>query len=142
MSVAPEPACARRNRAALRRWLLLGAALLAWLTACYALRFGFMEVEAAADGCFRDPTAWRCELRAWLGKLIHFQRFGITALLLALAAVPASGRLRECLALLSLFAAAVALVLYNVAMGAPAAVFALLLLDAAWRGQATDAGRR
>lgn len=109
---------------------LLGGALLLWLAGCYALRFGLMESRAAADFCLLDATAWSCGLRAELGRWIYLQYFGIAALLLVLAANLVRGGARFFLASAALFAATAALVLYNVNLGAPAAVFSLLTLTA------------
>jgi len=63
-----------------------------------------------------------------IGMSIHLQLFGTAALVLALAAHLRLGRLKRALALAGLFAALLALVLYNVRYGAPAAVIALLAL--------------
>ena len=105
-----------------------GAALALWLGACYVLRFELMESREVADFCLLDATAFSCLLRAELGGWIYLQYFGIAALLLVLAANFARGRARFFLAASGLFVATAALVLYNVNLGAPAAVFALLTL--------------
>ena len=110
--------------------VMFGGALLLWLAGCYALRFGLMESRGAADFCLLDETAWSCLLRAELGRWIYLQYFGIGALLLVLAANLARGGARVFLAAAALFAATAALVLYNVNLGAPAAVFSLLTLAA------------
>ena len=110
--------------------VMLGGALLLWLAGCYALRFGLMESRAAAGFCLLDETAWPCLLRAELGRWIYLQYFGIAALLLVLAANLARGGARFFLAAAALFVAVAALVLYNVNLGAPAAVFSLLTLAA------------
>jgi hypothetical protein len=59
---------------------------------------------------------------------IHLQWFGAAALVFALAAHLRLGRWRRAVALAGLFAALLALVLYNVRFGAPALVLALLAL--------------
>ena len=102
------------------------AACAAWLALLYAFRFGFMEIEAEADPCLNDPLGALCRARAVIGMSIHLQLFGTAALVLALAAHLRLGRFRRALALAGLFAALLALVLYNVRYGAPAAVVALL----------------
>lgn len=104
------------------------AACAAWLALLYAFRFGFMEIEAEADPCLNDPLGALCRARAVIGMSIHLQLFGTAALVLALAAHLRLGRLKRALALAGLFAALLALVLYNVRYGAPAAVIALLAL--------------
>lgn len=112
------------------RWTLvaLAAACAAWLALLYALRFGFMEIEAEADPCLSDPLGGLCRVRAMLGLSIHLQLFGTAALVLALLANLRLGRWRRAVAIAGLFAALLALVLYNVRYGAPAAVIALLAL--------------
>ena len=112
----------------LRAQLVLLGALAAWLLALGALRFGFMEIELRDDPCLRDATLTPCRLRAALGLAIHFQWFATTAIVLALGAHLRIGRVRAPLAIAALFAALLALVLYNVRLGAPAAVIALLAM--------------
>lgn len=114
-----------------RRWppvARLALACAAWLSLLYAFRFGFMEIEAEADPCLSDPLGTLCRARAAIGMSIHLQLFGTLAIVLALAAHLRLGRWRHGLALAGLFAALLALVLYNVRYGAPAAVIALLAL--------------
>ena len=113
-----------RSVAALR----LVLAVAAWLGLLATLRFGFMEIEAKNDPCLLDATGLACRARALLGLAIHLQILGTAALAAALAAqLPLAG-LRRPLAYLALFAALLALVLYNVRYGAPAAVLAMLAL--------------
>jgi hypothetical protein len=102
--------------------------ILAWLAVLYAIRFGLMEIEPAADPCLAAPGGLLCQGRAALGFAIHFQAFGITALALAVPAFIGRGRWRNRLASAALFVAVAALVLYNLRYGAPAAVLALLAL--------------
>jgi hypothetical protein len=119
----PEGAgAARRAHAA------LAATLLLWLCALYAFRFQVMEIEPEADPCLFDPPGASCRLRAAIGLCIHLQIFGTVALLLGLGAHLARGATGRALAHLALFAALLALVLYNVRYGAPAAVAAVLAL--------------
>lgn len=109
-----------------QRLLALAAALAVWTALLYALRFGLLEVAPDADPCLADASALDCRWRATLGLAIHFQVFGWAALgcsLLAWALPPAK---RQRLATVALFLALIALVLYNVRYGAPAAVLALL----------------
>jgi len=121
----PVSATATAGRRPLVR---LAAACAAWLALLYAFRFGFMEIEAEADPCLSDPLGSLCRARAALGMSIHLQWFGSAALVLALLAHLRLGRARRAVATAALFAALLALVLYNVRYGAPAAVIALLAL--------------
>ena len=111
-----------------RPMVRLAAACAAWLALLYAFRFGFMEIEAEADPCLNDPLGSLCRVRAVLGMSIHLQWFGAAALVLALLAHLRLGRARRAVATAALFAALLALVLYNVRYGAPAAVIALIAL--------------
>ena len=111
-----------------RSQLVLLGALALWLLALGAVRFGFMEIELRDDPCLRDVTLPACRVRAGLGLAIHLQLFANTALALALASHLRLGRARVGVAIAALFAALLALVLYNVRLGAPAAVIALLAL--------------
>ena len=111
-----------------RTLVALAAACAAWLVLLYAFRFGFMEIEAEADPCLSDPLGGLCRVRAMLGLSIHLQLFGTAALVLALLANLRLGRWRRIVAIAGLFAALLALVLYNVRYGAPAAVIALIAL--------------
>lgn len=109
-----------------QRLLVLAAALATWTALLYALRFGLLEVAPDADPCLADANALACRWRATLGLAIHFQIFGWTALGCSLLAWAVSPVRRQRLATVALFLALIALVLYNVRYGAPAAVLALL----------------
>ena len=111
-----------------RRRGLLVLATASWLALLYALRFGWVEISAEADPCLRDPQSAACGLRAGFGLLVHLQIFGTAAIVFALAAHLRLGRWRYPCALVALWLALLALVLYNVSWGAPAAVIALLAL--------------
>ena len=119
------PAATRAGR---RTLVALAAACAAWLVLLYAFRFGFMEIEAEADPCLSDPLGGLCRVRAMLGLCIHLQLFGTAALVLALLANLRLGGVRRAVAIAGLFAALLALVLYNVRYGAPAVVIALIAL--------------
>lgn len=112
----------------MRTHAVTGVALLLWLLALYAFRFQVMEIEPEADPCLFDPPGASCRLRAAIGFCIHLQIFGTLALLLGLCAHLARGATGRALAHIALFAALLALVLYNVRYGAPAAVAAVLAL--------------
>ena len=118
-----EPTPAHR-----RQQLALAVALGAWLLALFAVRYGFMEIPAESDPCQRDADGMACRLRALLGLWIHLGIFGVAALILAFASHLPLGRARPALAFSALLAALLALVLYNVNLGAPAAVLAVLAL--------------
>ncbi len=111
-----------------RRRGLLALATAIWLALLYALRFGWIEISAEADPCLRDAQSAACRLRAGFGLLVHLQIFGTVAIVSALAAHLRLGRWRYPCALVALWLALLALVLYNVSWGAPAAVIALLAL--------------
>lgn len=123
MNDLPPPRPSRRHRSA-----LLALATAAWLGALYALRFGWVEIPAEADPCLRTLRSPACRVRASFGLLVHLQLFGTAAIVLALAAHLRLGRWRLPCALLALWFALLALVLYNVHYGAPAAVLAVLAL--------------
>ncbi|MCY1287247.1 hypothetical protein D9M70_362350 [compost metagenome] len=76
-------------------------------------------VGLCADGAQR----WECQLRSGLGLLIHFRVIAWGALLAALLAFFVPGRAGWGLAVLALFLALPALVLYSASL----AVFALVL---------------
>jgi hypothetical protein len=116
------------ERAARGRGVALVLAAAAWLAALAVLRFGFMEIPAEDDPCLAAPEGAACRLRAGIGLAIHLHVLGSAALVAALAAHLRLGAARDALALLGLFAALLALMLYNPARGAPAAVIALLAL--------------
>jgi hypothetical protein len=119
------PAAAPADRRAL---VMLAAGCAAWLALLYAFRFGFMEIEAESDPCLSDPLGALCRARAVIGMSIHLQLFGSAALVLALLANLRLGRVRRAVAIAGLFAALLALVMYNVRYGAPAVVIAVIAL--------------
>jgi hypothetical protein len=119
------PAAAAGGRGAL---VMLAAGCAAWLALLYAFRFGFMEIEAESDPCLSDPLGALCRARAVIGMSIHLQLFGSAALVLALLANLRLGRVRRAVAIAGLFAALLALVMYNVRYGAPAVVIAVIAL--------------
>ena len=110
----------------LRGVLVLAGLIGAWAGVLCALRFGLLEIPPEADPCLADPSALACRWRAMLGLAIHFQVFGWLALAASLLAWLLPARRRRMLGTATLFLAVLALVLYNVRYGAPAAVLALL----------------
>ena len=123
-----------------RTRLLLPAAIALWLGVLYGVRFGLMEIEPATDPCLGDPDGLPCRGRAALGLAIHFQAFGIAALVIAALAWLVPAPRRPWAAGIALLVALPALVLYNVRFGAPATVLALLALADA--GVFSPAARR
>ncbi|UVE18983.1 hypothetical protein NVV93_06240 [Pseudomonas sp. LS44] len=101
--------------------LLIALAL--WLAACYGLRYALMEDSQWVGLCVDEAARWECQLRAGLGKLIHFRIIAGTALITALAAFFLRGRTGRALAVIALFFALPALVLYSASL----AVFALVI---------------
>lgn len=114
--------------AALRSHAVLLVGLCAWLGVLYLFRFQVMEIAPEADPCLFDAGGSACRIRAAIGFCIHLQLFGSVALLLGLLAHLARGATGRILAYLALYAALLALVLYNVRYGAPAAIAAVLAL--------------
>jgi hypothetical protein len=111
-----------------RDLLRLAGVIILFLITLYAIRFGLMEVEPEADPCLAAPAGLMCRGRSALGLAIHFQAFGIAALLLAALAWLVPTPRRPWAASAALLVALPALVLYNVRFGAPATVLALLAL--------------
>lgn len=109
-----------------RRVLVLAVAIATWAAMLCALRFGLLEVPPEADPCLADSDGLACRWRAALGLAIHFQVFGWLALGASLLVWLLPAARRGSLATATLFLAVMALVLYNVRYGAPAAVLALL----------------
>lgn len=103
--------------------LLLLVLLPLWLAASYGVRYGLMEDGQWVGLCLDEASRWQCQARANLGWLIHFKTLGWTALVAALLAFIAPGRLGRALAVLALLAGFPALALYNTTL----AVFALVI---------------
>ncbi|CAD5109243.1 hypothetical protein [Zestomonas carbonaria] len=103
--------------------LLLLVALALWLAASYGLRFALMENGQWVGLCVDEAQRWECRLRSGLGLLIHFRVIAWSALLTALVAFFVPGRVGWGLALVALFLALPALVLYSASL----AVFALVI---------------
>lgn len=103
--------------------LLLLLMLPLWLAASYGVRFALMEDGQWVGICVEQTARWECQARAALGYLIHFRVMAWTALVLALLAFGAPGRVGRLLAGLALFCGIPALVLYSASL----AVFALVL---------------
>ena len=98
----------------------------AWAALLYAIRFGMLEIPPETDPCLADALGASCRWRTALGLAIHWQVFGWLALGSALGVWLLPTRLRHTGAAVVGFLAVLALVLYNVRYGAPAAVLALL----------------
>ena len=106
--------------------LIIGVVLLAaWLGACYALRFTLMEDARWLDVC-ATTGSWVCGVRSQLGLIIHWQLLAYAALACALPALLIKGKIGRTLAVLGLFLAAPALVLYTASLGAPALLLSAL----------------
>ncbi|MHB9801159.1 hypothetical protein ACYCAX_25540 [Pseudomonas sp. MT3] len=103
--------------------IVLLLALSLWLAASYGVRFGLMEDSRWVGLCAEPASRWECAVRAQFGWLIHFGVFGTLALGLSALAFLVPGRTGWWLAVLGMFAALPALVLYNAGL----AVFAVVL---------------
>ncbi|NWB85669.1 hypothetical protein [Pseudomonas gingeri] len=103
--------------------VLLLIVLPLWLAASYGVRYGLMEDGQWVGLCLDEASRWQCQARSNLGWLIHFKALGWTALVAALLAFVAPGRLGRALAVLALLAGFPALALYNTSL----AVFALVM---------------
>lgn len=109
--------------------LWVGLVLLAaWLAACYGLRFSLMEDARWLDWCAAAGNSWACQLRSTLGLIIHWQVLAYGALACALPAVLIHSKVGRVLAVLGLFLATPALVLYTASLGAPALLLSALRL--------------
>ncbi len=103
-------------------WLVLVAAGFAL---AYWLRYGVIQPQEIGIACGQlDAPAW-CGPRQWLISAQHYRVWGWVGLAGALAGLFLGGRLPVAIGLLF---AALALVLYNATLGAPAMVIALLAL--------------
>lgn len=103
-------------------WIALAAggfALALWL------RYGVIQSEAIGIACGQaDAPGW-CTPRQWLISAQHYRVWGWGALIAALLGLLAGWRGATAIGLAF---AALALVLYNATLGAPALVIALLAL--------------
>lgn len=100
----------------------------AWLALAFFVRFRYIEAEGLVAHCVASPGEAVCLFREAMGKAMHFNVLGRTALALAVPALLLPGRTGRGLAWLALLMALVALVFYNASLGAPAAVLAMLRL--------------
>ncbi len=94
-----------------------------WLAASYGVRFALMEDAKWVGLCVEQAALWQCEVRSALGLLIHFRVIAGVALLAALVAFFLPRAAGWWLAVLGLFLALPALVLYSASL----AVFAVVL---------------
>jgi hypothetical protein len=106
--------------------LLIGLSL--WLSACLALRYGFMQDARWVGACADDPAHWACRFRSAVGLTIHFRLLAWVALAAALLGfiMPGAGGRR--LALFGMLFALPALVLYTASLAGFAVVLAALRL--------------
>lgn len=100
----------------------------AWLALAFFVRFRYIEAQGLVAHCVASPGEAVCLFREAMGKAMHFNVLGRTALALAVPELLLPGRTGRGLAWLALLAALVALVFYNASLGAPAAVLAVLRL--------------
>lgn len=108
--------------------LVLMLALSLWLAACYGVRFALMEDGQWVGLCAEQAQRWECQARAGLGWLIHFRVIAGAALALAVVGFCMPARAGRVLALLGLFLALPALVLYSASLAVFATVLAGLRL--------------
>lgn len=106
--------------------LLIAVALC--LVLSVVLRYQLMENDRWVGLCVAEPERLGCQLRAWLGWLIHFRGLALAALGCALLAFVVPGVWGKRLALPGLLLGLPALVLYSAGLGAFAVVLALLRL--------------
>lgn len=99
-----------------------------WLSACYWVRFHYIEVDWLVDYCAANASAFVCEFRAGMGKAMYLNYLGYAAITLALPAFLIKGRVGVALAVLALLASCVALCFNNASLGAPAVLLALIRL--------------
>lgn len=111
-----------------RRLLSLFVLLGIWLAACYGLRFGLMENAHWVEVCDGKSVIAMCDVRAALGRIIHFRVLAWAALICAIPAFFIRGVNGRKLAWLGLFVSAPALVLYTVTPAVFSAVIAALRL--------------
>ena len=112
----------------LRRVLLPLAVLGIWLGACYYVRFALMENSHWVEVCDGKSAIAMCDVRATLGKVIHFRVLIWAALLCVIPAFFMRGHNGRKLAWLGLFITVPALVLYTVAPAVFSALIAGLRL--------------
>lgn len=100
--------------------------LLAWLGACYFLRFQLMENSHWVGACDGNAALPACQTRKALGLIVHFQVLAWTALILALLASAIKTTIGARLAWVALCFALPALALYTATLAAFALVIAAL----------------
>jgi hypothetical protein len=118
-----------------RVWTLRGAAgWVALLAAAFALaawlRYGVIQPQQIGIACAQaDAPGW-CQARQWLISAQHYRIWGWVGLGCAIAGLFWGGKLAggRLFVALGLCFAALALVLYNATLGAPAMVIGLLAL--------------
>lgn len=121
----PSPALRARETWTWRRaawWLLLLAAGFAF---AFWLRYGVIQPQEIGIACGQPDAPGWCRPRQWLISAQHYRVWGWVGLIGALTGLLLGGRLFIALGLVF---AAMALVLYNATLGAPALVIALLAL--------------
>ena len=111
------------------RWLITLILLTALAFAgAYVLRFGLMEDGQWVGVCTDQAQRWECQLRAWLGLVIHFRILAWLALGLALLGFCLPHKSGWLIAALALLAAIPALILYSASLAVFAVVLAALRL--------------
>ena len=111
------------------RWLITLILLTALAFAgAYVLRFGLMEDGQWVGVCTDQAQRWECQLRAWLGLVIHFRILAWLALGLALLWFCLPHKRGWLIAALALLAAIPALILYSASLAVFAVVLAALRL--------------
>lgn len=109
--------------------LLLPMSLLGvWLAACYGIRFGLMENARWVELCDGKSVIAICDIRATLGRVIHFRILAWAALICSIPAFFIRGANGRKLAWLGLFVTVPALVLYTVTPAVFSALIAALRL--------------
>lgn len=103
-------------------WLLL---LAAGFALAFWLRYGVIQPQQIGLACGQPDAPGWCIPRQWLISAQHYRVWGWVGLIGALTGLFLGGRLFIALGLVF---AAMALVLYNATLGAPALVIALLAL--------------
>lgn len=98
------------------------------LAASYGLRFSLMEDGQWVGLCAQQAARWECQLRSWLGWLIHFRVIAWLALGLSVLASLLPRRAGWFLAAAGLFCGIPALVLYSASLAVFAVVIAGLRL--------------
>lgn len=118
----------------IKRWTLRRAAAWIGLLACgfalaFWLRYGVIQPPQMGITCGQAEAPNWCAPRQWLISAQHYRIWGWTGLIAGLIGLFAGDRWGgRWIVAIALFFGAMALVLYNATLGAPAMVIALLAL--------------